>query len=342
MAKVLSVQEFLNKANNTPVIDVRSPAEFAEGHMQNALNLPLFSNEERAQVGTLYKQKGKQEAVLKGLDIIGPKMSSLAKEAQKHAQNGPLLVHCWRGGMRSESMAWLFERLGIECYLLEGGYKAYRQYLKTQMAVSAKIYIIGGMTGSGKTEILHALKAAGEQIIDLEGLANHKGSAFGSFGQDPQPPNELFENQVGEAWLELDRSKPIWIEDESKSIGRNWIPEELFRQMRQAPVIKIELPQEYRVKRLVEDYATFSKKYLIEAIEKIRKRLGGQHANAAIKAIEENCYEEAVRISLKYYDKTYQFGLSKRNLIQIHELNLPDNNAENNAKKIIAFTKSLK
>lgn len=342
MAIVLPVASFLNKAEQYPIIDVRSPAEFAEGHIHNARNIPLFTNEERARVGTLYKQKGKEAAVLAGLDIIGPKMSSLAKEAKKHAQNRPLLVHCWRGGMRSESMAWLFERLAIPSYLLEGGYKTYRRYLKETLAKPAKIRIVGGMTGSGKTAILHALKHAGEQILDLEGLAHHKGSAFGAFGQDPQPPNELFENQVGEAWLKLDKSKPIWIEDESKSIGRNWIPEELFKQMRQAPVIKVSLPLNCRIERLVDDYANYSQTHLIEAIEKIRKRLGGQHANAAIKAIEENNYAQAVRLSLSYYDKTYQFGLSKRNHQQIHELDLPDNNAIQNARKIIDFAKCLK
>ncbi len=342
MPKVLSVQQFLKKAENTPLLDVRSPAEFAEGHIHKAENLPLFTNEERAQVGTLYKQKGKQKAVLRGLDIVGPKMSFFAQKAQNYAQNNSLLVHCWRGGMRSESMAWLFERMGISCYLLKGGYKAYRQYLKSQLAQPANIFILGGMTGSGKTEILYALKEAGEQILDLEGLANHKGSAFGSFGQDPQPTNELFENQLGEAWLKLDKSKPIWIEDESKSIGRNWIPEELYTQMRQAPVIKISLPLSCRVERLVEDYTSFYQSDLIEAIEKIRKRLGGQHANAAIKAIETNNYAEAVRLSLNYYDKTYQFGLSKRNSKQIHELDLSDNNAAQNAIKLIEFAKRFK
>jgi len=341
MAIVLSVKSFLKKAGHYPVIDVRSPAEYTQGHLHGALNIPLFTNEERAEVGTLYKQKGRGEAVLAGLEIVGPKMSGLAKEALDRAKNSTLLVHCWRGGMRSESMAWLFERLGITCYLLEGGYKAYRRYLKETLAQPAKIHILGGMTGSGKTAILHALQKMGEQILDLEGLAHHKGSAFGAFGQEAQPTNELFENLVGEAWLNLDKTKPIWIEDESKSIGSNWIPEELFWQMRRAAVIKINLPLQYRVERLVADYANVSKEHLIEAIEKIRKRLGGQHANTAVAALEQENYAEAARLSLIYYDKAYQFGLSKRQAKQIYQVDLPDNNATENAQKVLDLVREV-
>lgn len=341
MATKLPVEAFLQKASTIPVIDVRSPGEFTTGHIANAINIPLFSNEERAKVGTLYKQQGKNAAIFAGLDIVGPKLKPMAKEAVKQAKNQQLLLHCWRGGMRSESMAWLFEKAGIECFLLEGGYKAYRQYLKRELEKPASILILGGMTGTGKTDILHALKAKGEQIIDLEGLANHKGSAFGAFGQEPQPPNELFENRLGEAWLEIDRTKNIWLEDESKSIGANWIPQELFDQMRKASVIKIELPHQCRIERLVKDYTNFPKTMLIEGIEKIRKRLGGQHANAAIAAINNDDFATAVDISLVYYDKAYNHGLSKRDTSKMRICQLPDNNAMENAQRLINFINSL-
>jgi tRNA 2-selenouridine synthase len=188
--QVLPPEEFLLKANTTPVIDVRSPGEYDEGHITGAINIPMFTDDERAVVGTIYKKSGRLSAINRGLTIIGPKMAALTQEALKHAKDGELLVHCWRGGMRSESMAWLFGRVDIKCSILMGGYKVYRNHLLESLGDMPNVCVIEGHTGSGKTAILYELEKLGEQVIDLEGLANHRGSAFGNIGQAPQPTSQ--------------------------------------------------------------------------------------------------------------------------------------------------------
>ncbi len=233
MSEKIGALDFFNLSKDIPVIDVRSPKEFETGHIPGAHNIPIFSNEERAIVGTKYKQEGREPAILVGLEIVGSKLKSFANTARKLSKNNQLLVHCWRGGMRSSSMAWLFEMVGIKTFILEGGYKAFRNYGKSQLAASKKLIILGGLTGSGKTETLLKIKEKGEQVVDLEGLAHHKGSAFGSLGQKPQLPNEQFENNLIYEWLTLDITKSIWLEDESHSIGSNWIPNEHFTSKKQ-------------------------------------------------------------------------------------------------------------
>ena len=158
MSEKIGVREFHKLSKLISVIDVRSPREFEIGHIPGAYNIPIFTNEERAIVGTTYKKEGKDPAVLKGLEIVGKKLRAFADTARKLSVNNKLLVHCWRGGMRSASMAWLFETVGIETYILEGGYKAFRNFGKTQLSKPNKLIILGGLTGSGKTEILLKIK----------------------------------------------------------------------------------------------------------------------------------------------------------------------------------------
>ena len=174
----LSPVEFLEKSDSAPLIDVRSPAEFAKGHIPGAFNIPLFENQERSVVGLLYKNKGRQEAIKKGLEIVGPKMTSMVEKAIAMAKDQEILVHCWRGGMRSASVAWLFEASDLKVSILNGGYKNYRTHLRENMLEGRGVTVLGGMTGSGKTNLLRALADFGEPVIDLEGLANHRGSAL--------------------------------------------------------------------------------------------------------------------------------------------------------------------
>ncbi len=337
LAKKITTKYFLKQGEKLPIIDVRSPGEYAHAHIPGAINIPLFTNEERAEVGTVYKKQGKQKAMLIGLDKIGPKMKETAELALKHAKDGELLVHCWRGGMRSESMAWLFERVGIECQLLRGGYKAYRRYAKNELSSKAKLLILSGSTGSGKTDILKEIKKQGEQIIDLEGIAHHKGSAFGSIGEQTQHSTEQFENNLHLTFSKLDLSKRIWVEDESKSIGKNFIPDEFFKQMRKAPVLKINISKTERIKRLVKDYTFADKKILVYHLERIKKRLGPMETQMAITAVEKGEMSTAVDISLTFYDKAYAYGLSKRNIKSIKELDFKFDNPKKNSKKILEF-----
>ena len=312
MPTSISINEFLKLSEQHPILDVRTPAEFEQGHIPGAVNFPLFSNEERVIIGTLYKEEGKQAAVLKGLELVGPKLHLFISEANKIPNSGTFLFHCWRGGMRSASMAWLFESYGHKCIVLKGGYKNYRNHVLESFNGQKNIVILGGKTGSGKTLILQKLKEQGEQIIDLEKIAHHKGSSYGSFGETKQSSQEQFENELSFYFSKTDAEKKCWIEDESRKTGTNVLPLPLWEQMRNTKVICIDLKFEERVNYLVNEYGKFSKEELIAATERIGKRLGGQHVKRAIEAIREGDLKTACEISLVYYDKTYEYGLSQR------------------------------
>ncbi len=307
-----SPQDFLTHAQKLPMIDVRSPKEYAQGHIVGAYNMPLFSDEERAIVGTLYKQQGKEMALLKGLDFVGIKLSRFVKIAAKIAPDKKLLVHCWRGGMRSESVAMLLQYAGFEVNLLKGGYKAYRQYVLESFAQPYTLQVLGGKTGVGKTEILHELAKIGEQIIDLEGIACHKGSAFGHLAQAPQPTVEQFENDLLHELQTLDWQKKIWVESESRSIGRVFIPEGFWKKMEVAPFFLVEMPENVRIERLVKEYAAASPDEIVLCLDKISRKLGGVAYQQALAAFQESDFQTATQIVLQYYDKSYQHSRGKR------------------------------
>lgn len=335
----LPIEDFLPLTHTLPLVDVRSPAEYAKARIPGAVNIPLFDNEERKQVGIRYKQGGKENAVLLGLEYVGPKMAGFVKQAKKLVKKDKkIMVHCWRGGMRSGSMAWLFETAGLKPTVLDGGYKAYRRYIREQFSRPAKIIVLGGYTGSGKTAILKELENLGQQFLDIEGIAHHKGSVFGPLGQHPQPSNEQFENNLADAWLKFDFSKPIWIEDESRQLGTCGIPDPLFVQMRNATVIKVVIPKAERVKRLVKEYGNFEKQLLAEQIEKIRERLGGQFANEALEALNNNGLDKVAGLTLRYYDKAYEFGISKRNPETIIKIEREKDNPAKTARELLRFS----
>lgn len=311
MPVIVDIDEFLGRAESLPIIDVRSPGEYEHAHIPGAFSLPLFDNEERAIVGTYYKQRGRVPAVQKGLEFVGPKLKQFTKFALN--LNSPqVLVHCWRGGMRSSAMAWLLETVDIKCTLLKGGYKAYRNHLLDSFAQPMKILLVGGCTGSGKTELLEHLKEEGEQVIDLEGLTNHKGSAFGALGQQNQKGNEFFENMLYSQLRKLDRSKVIWMEDESRNIGRISLPQPLWEQMRHSPVVITDTTYDVRLERLLRDYAVFSPELLAESIKKIEKRLGFDKCKEALEACNSGNIKKAAQIALAYYDKAYTNQLETR------------------------------
>jgi tRNA 2-selenouridine synthase len=216
-------------------IDVRSPAEFEHAHIPHALNLPLFDNEQRALIGTTYKKQSREAAIKVGLPLFGTKMLPMIETVEAWIKDIPMIetveawikdrqkendltkptiyVHCWRGGMRSAAVAWLLDLYGYKVIQLTGGYKAYRNWVLAQFTIPYSLKVLGGYTGSGKTEILHALQEKNYAVIDLEGLAHHKGSAYGAIGQLPQPSQEMFENIVAEKLLEVNKKqKSIWIE----------------------------------------------------------------------------------------------------------------------------------
>lgn len=335
MPEKIDAQTLIRDIDNTPIVDVRSPGEFEKGHIPNAINIPLFNNKEREQVGTRYKKSGREHAIELGLKLVGPKLTDFVKIAKKIAPHKHLMIHCWRGGMRSESMAWLFETAGLTVQVLEGGYNAYRRYIREQFALAEQLTVLSGHTGSGKTDILIQLMNQGEQVIDLEGIAHHKGSAFGGIGQDRQPTNEQFENNLAYHWNKLDLTKQIWIEDESITVGHNGIPDTLYKKMREAKVVRINIPKSERVKRLVKEYAPLDKNELKSAINRIYEKLGGLAAKQAINALDNGDYETTADITLTYYDKAYLKGLQKRNPDAIKEVNFEHDNPAKTAATLI-------
>ena len=261
---------------------------------------------------------------------MGPKLATFVKQGKRIAKNKKLLIHCWRGGMRSASMAWLFNTAGLTTQVLEGGYKTYRRALKTLFSEEIPMIIVGGFTGSGKTDFLKAMENKGEQIIDLEGIAHHKGSAFGHIGEQKQPSTEQFENNLFEHLLSLDFNKTIYLEDESRNIGSVWISDEFFKQMRKSPVLKLNVPENIRLERLVEDYANTEqvKEALIFSVNKIKKRLGGLRTQNSIELINEGNFKDAAKEILPYYDKYYAYGLSQRDKKTIVEFDIKENNMD--------------
>ncbi len=341
--KKVGPQELKKLRTQMPVFDVRTPAEYHKGHIPGAINLPLFSNEERAVIGTLYKQQGKETAVEKGLELVGPKLSALVAKAKAEAIDKRVALHCWRGGMRSSSVAWLFETAGLEATVLEGGYKAYRRMVLDSFENQKfRFVVLGGRTGSGKTMILHALRHLDQQVVDLEGLANHRGSAFGAIGQQPQPTTEHFENKLHDALSQLNPRQITWIENESRSIGRVYLPTGFWKQKIHAPLINIEIPSDERIKILLDMYDIAGKKEALrEAFVRIRKRLGGQHVKAALEALDRDDLAAAARIALRYYDKTYQYGLETSQASRILHLRFDRFDPTAIARNLIQAAKTL-
>ena len=315
--KPLTTDEFLSLADSSLVLDVRSPAEYAHAHIPGAYSLPLFDNEERKIVGTAYKQESREKAIRIGLDFFGPKMRPMVETVEQllsAASSTTVLVHCWRGGMRSGGVAWLLDLYGFNVYTLMGGYKSFRQEALRQFETQIPIRIIGGYTGSGKTAILQKLERLGESVIDLEAMANHKGSAFGHLGLPPQPAQEMFENLLAMKLRSLHRQPlhRVWIEDESLRIGSLVIPQPFYKQMRSAPCYFLDIPFRERLDYILGDYGRADRDNLVAAVLRIQKRLGGLETKTAINCLIENDLDGAFDILLNYYDKWYLKGLHSR------------------------------
>jgi len=367
----ININEFLHIAKQYPELDVRSPGEYKHAHIPQAFNLPLFTDEERKQVGTAYKQQSRETAIKIGLDFFGIKMRRMVEEAEsvvagysllvadsylKEPENFKtikeqqptknIIVHCWRGGMRSAAVAWLLDMYGFKVYLLTGGYKAYRKWVLSQFEKEYNFNIVGGYTGSGKTLLLHELKKQGKIIINLEDLAKHKGSAFGALKNILQPGQEMFENllayellAVSATMTEMNNSKNIiYIEDESQRIGNLQIPMPLWFTMRKAPVYFIDIPFEQRLNYITEVYGKEEKENLRESILRIQKRLGGLETKNAIRFLDDDDFKACFGILLRYYDKWYYKGLQKRENLSslLNKIPCTDVDTATNTQKILS------
>lgn len=334
MKEALWLNDFLLLAKSIPVIDVRSPKEFEHAHILGAINIPLLNNEHRAIIGTTYKESGREKAVIKGFELVGPEFGRFINEALVISSQKKVLVYCWRGGMRSNIMAWVLKTAGFETHTLIGGYKTYRRWALEVFKREKNIRILGGLTGSGKTEMLKGLEMRGELAIDLEGMANHKGSAFGSLGMGAQPSNEQFENDLALVWDGIEAEKVLWLEDESNNIGKVKLPDAVFGMMKRAKVIKVSIPEDIRLRKLVEDYSKFPKEVLRECTLKISKRLGHLRLTQSLEFLEAGDMESWVKMMLEYYDKAYLYCLAQRERGSIVEVNFDTDDIGNICQKL--------
>jgi tRNA 2-selenouridine synthase len=341
------INEFVNLSRELPVLDVRSPGEYVHAHIPGAHSFPIFTNEERKEIGTAYKQVSRETAIKIGLEHFGKKLLAFVEQAdailsQSTSSSKTVAVHCWRGGMRSSAIAWLLDLYGYKVYLLSGGYKAYRNWVLQQFEHQFRLHIVSGFTGSNKTGTLEALKQNGQRVVDLEALAKHRGSAFGHIGLAPQPTQEQFENLLA---MELsilhkqDSEAAVWIEDESQRIGLVNLPPAFFKQMREQEILFLDIPYEERLNFLASTYGVFEKQELLNGISRISKKLGGPEYREATELLEAGNIHACFRILLNYYDRLYLKSSQKRFNAESKILSLPskNSNAKTNANLLMNY-----
>jgi tRNA 2-selenouridine synthase len=323
----------IHPENHPQFIDVRSPSEYETGYIPGAVNVPLFSDSERAIVGTLYKKVSKEVAIAKGFELAEPKRQQIIDEVKRIAGN-EAIIYCWRGGIRSGSVCRLLAEYGFQTKKIEGGYKAYRKHIRTSFQKPARFIVLGGNTGSGKTIILHGLQSQHIQILDLEGLASHKGSVFGHIDQPPQPTTEQFENNLYQKFQPLNKTVPIIIENESYAIGQVHLPEPFLLQMRSAPLISIDVIKEARVKRLVKEYGNCDRKELIAAAKQLEKKLGSKKLATVEEFLQHDRFDLACEVLLTHYDSYYNRSFGKRKKEDVHVLLLTGTDLEKDVQKV--------
>ena len=293
------------------VVDVRTPLEYAEDHIPGAINVPLLSNEERVEIGTLYKQSGPHPARVKGLEITAPKLPAIVAEIAEAADGRPVLVYCWRGGLRSRTVTAVLELTGYRSLQFPGGYKRYRNHVIDyfdRFTPPGPLMVLHGLTGIGKTTFLERLRGNGTwSVIDLEGLAAHRGSAFGMLGLEQNLTQKRFESLLWDVFRRVPAGMPIILEGESRRIGRVALPGTLYEKMREGIKLWCEASLETRVRRLLEDYGREEYRgEMIAALDRIRKKLGGEKYAELSGFLGRWELEPFVReLCVSYYDRNY-------------------------------------
>lgn len=293
------------------IVDVRTPLEFAEDAIPGAINVPLLTNEQRVEIGTIYKQVGPHQARIRGLELTAPRFPAMVAEIASHAGDRPILVYCWRGGLRSKTTATILDLTGYRAVQLTGGYKAFRQLVSAyfdNLVPPAPLVVIHGMTGIGKTTLLELLKTRGHTVIDLEGLACHRGSAFGALGlSQDHLTQKRFETDLWQAFRNAPPGKPIILEGESRRIGKLLLPGVLYDVMRESIKVWCTATLETRVKRLIGEYGKGEfKEGMTHALNRISRKLGGDNHRELLGFLERWELEPFMAgLMERYYDKLY-------------------------------------
>jgi tRNA 2-selenouridine synthase len=312
MIQVIDSIDLATLAGFDDVIDVRSPAEFAEDHAPRAVNLPVLSDAERAEVGTIYVQTSRFQARRIGGAYVARNISAhLAGPLADRPAAWRPLVYCWRGGMRSAAMASILSEVGWRTALLKGGYRTWRAHVRGRLydqAADLRLVLLDGGTGSGKTELLGLLAGRGVQTLDLEALACHRGSLLGALPDRPQPPQKLFESRLLQALEELDPSRPVVVEAESSKVGERMIPPGLWRAMQAAPRIEVSAPLEERARYQARAYADIAcRGDLLQLLERLPDRLGRKRLEAWSAMAEAGAHEAlAAELMEAHYDPAYR------------------------------------
>ncbi len=301
------------------LVDARSPDEFAEATIPGAINVPILDNTERAEVGTLYKQVGKRQARQRGVEIVAPKIPAMI-ETIARLQAGtsqPVVIFCWRGGMRSLALTQFLELAGTPARQLSGGHKAFRRHVLDYFEHGkwAKLLVFRGLTGVGKTHYLHRLAEQGYPVVDLEGLANHRGSAFGNLGLPPQPNQKMFDSLLWDELRKIPCDGYILAEGESRHIGRVALPARVYQTLQIETSIWLNASLEARVRNILADYPAVEKlkDEFIRPIRALKEKLGKETMNRYLQLLEEGNWSELVsELMVNYYDPLYRHTLPER------------------------------
>ncbi len=313
MFRDIAYEEVDLKKDKYLLIDVRSENEYEEATIPGAINIPLFNNEERAQVGTVYKQEGPLYARELGLKIVSPKIPSLVQAVRDNLKEDQYpLFFCWRGGMRSKSMATFYDLIYPKTFRLDGGYRAYREYILEKIAefnVEIPVFTLHGVTGVGKTILLHKLKAKGVSVIDLEGLAAHRGSVFGAIGLEPNN-QKTFDSALFENLKVVNQTDAVIIEAESKRVGKISVPDNILLAKEHGHHVLIDASLPIRIQRILDEYQLDkNKEQFVDAYLRIERRIPTEFRPIIRNFIDNNDFYHVIELLLlQYYDPKYQFS----------------------------------
>ncbi len=309
----LDIESFLLAPENYYVVDVRSPGEYKAASIPGAVNAPLFDDREREIVGTTYWQEGTDRAKLVGLSMVAPKLPLMVESILNGANGKEIVLYCWRGGMRSRSLAAVFEILGYPVRQLAGGYRAFRRQVVKGLdkdSPGVPVFVLNGLTGVGKTLVIRELQAMGAPALDLEAMANHRGSVFGGVGLGDPSSQKDFEAQLFLALRRYAGAPFLIVEGEGRRIGPVVIPDFLYKAMRDCPHILLEAPLDVRAARIVAEYGgkdTQTTLALAEAVQSLEKRLGRTRCAELAACIRQGDCEKAAKVlCVEYYDRYYR------------------------------------